>query len=105
MEITTPDGTTIRGALPEIAPYSEARVDVNWTVPVDAAIGNQTLSFMVDPDNIVTADANLTNNYATLDIFIGRMPVAGMVLSDNVYTFENVTIDASSSYEMPREVE
>ncbi|MBA88529.1 MAG: hypothetical protein CMB16_04605 [Euryarchaeota archaeon] len=100
MEITTPDGTTIRGALPEIAPYSEARVDVNWTVPVDAAIGNQTLSFMVDPDNIVTADANLTNNYATLDIFIGRMPVAGMVLSDNVYTFENVTIDASSSYDV-----
>ena len=100
MEITTPDGTTIRGALPEISPYSEARVDVNWTVPIDAAIGNQTLSFMVDPDNVVTADANLTNNFASLDIYIGRMPVAGMVLSDNVYTFENVTIDATSSYDV-----
>ena len=57
------------------------------------------LSFMVDPDNVVTADANRTNNYAELDIFIGRMPVADMTLGDNVYTFENVTIDASASYD------
>ena len=39
MEITTPDGTTIRGNLPALAPYSEGRVEVNWTVPTDAAIG------------------------------------------------------------------
>ena len=75
MEITTPDGTTIRGNLPALAPYSEGRVDVNWTVPSDAAIGIQTLSFVVDPDEIVTADANTSNNFASLDIYIGRMPV------------------------------
>ena len=100
MEITTPDGTTIRGNLPALAPYSEGRVDVNWTVPSDAAIGIQTLSFVVDPDEIVTADANRTNNFASLDIYIGRMPVAVMTLADNVYTFENVTIDASASYDV-----
>ena len=99
MEITTPDGTTIRGNLPALAPYSEGRVDVNWTVPTDAAIGIQTLSFVVDPDETVTADANRSNNDASLDIFIGRMPVANMVLMDNVYTFENVSIDASGSYD------
>ena len=98
MEITTPDGATIRGNLPALAPYSEGRVDVNWTVPNGASIGIQTLSFVVDPDEIVTADANRTNNFASLDIFIGRMPVALMTLADNVYTFENVTIDASASY-------
>ena len=54
---------------------------------------------MVDPDNVVTADANRTNNYAELDIFIGRLPVANLAASDNVYTFENVTIDASASYD------
>ena len=99
MEITTPDGTTIRGNLPALAPYSEGRVDVNWSVPSDAAIGIQTLSFVVDPDETVTADANRSNNDASLDIFIGRMPVANMVLMDNVYTFENVSIDASASYD------
>ena len=99
MEITTPDGTTVRGTIPPISPYNEARVSVNWSVPLDAAIGTQTLSFMVDPDNVVTADANRTNNYAELEIFIGRLPVADLSLSDNVYTFENVTIDASASYD------
>ena len=100
MEITTPDGATIRGTLPALAPYTEARVEVNWTVPIDAAIGNQTLTFMVDPDQTVTADANRSNNGASLDIYIGRMPVANMTLYDGVYTFENVTIDASASYDI-----
>ena len=68
MEIITPDGTTIRGNLPALAPYSEARVDVNWTVSASAPIGNQTLSFMVDPDELVTADANRSNNDASLDL-------------------------------------
>ena len=99
MEITTPDGATIRGDLPALGPYFEGRVEVNWTVPLDAAIGIQTLSFVVDPDENVTADANRSNNYASLDIFIGRMPSAVMTLGDGVYTFENVTIDASSSYD------
>ena len=99
MEITTPDGTTVRGTLPALSPYSEARVDVNWTVPENTAIGIQTLSFVVDPDNTVTADANRSNNVASLDIFIGRMPIANMVLTDNVFTFENVSIDASGSYD------
>ena len=79
MEIMTPDGT-VRETLPSISPYNEARVTVNWSVPVDAPVGNQTLSFMVDPDNLVTADADRTNNYAELDIFIGRMPVADLTL-------------------------
>ena len=100
MEITTPDGSTIRGALPEIPPYSEARVDVNWTVPNNSAIGNQTLSFMVDPDNNVTEDENRSNNGASLDVFIGRMPVADLTIIDEKYTFENVTIDATASYDV-----
>jgi len=100
MEITTPDGSTVRGVLPALTPYSEARVDVNWTVPSNTPVGVKTLSFMVDPDETVTADANRSNNGASLDIFVGRMPVADMVLLDNVYTFENVSIDASASYDI-----
>ena len=32
MEITTPDGATVRGTLPALTPYSEARVDVNLSL-------------------------------------------------------------------------
>ena len=99
MEITTPDGATIRGDLPALAPYTVARVDVNWSVPLDAPIGNQTLSFMVDPDETVTADANRSNNAASLDLFVGRLPEANIILGDDVLTFENVSIDASGSFD------
>ena len=91
MEITTPDGSTVRGVLPALSPYSEARVDVNWTVPVNTPIGIKTLSFMVDPDETVIEDTNRSNNGASLDVFIGRMPVANMIILDDVYTFENVS--------------
>ena len=100
MEITTPDGSTVRGVLPALSPYSEARVDVNWTVPVNTPIGIKTLSFMVDPDETVIEDTNRSNNGASLDVFIGRMPVANMIILDDVYTFENVSIDASGSYDV-----
>jgi hypothetical protein len=99
MEITTPDGATVRGTLPALSPYSEARVDVNWTVSSEAPIGDQTLSFMVDPDNLVTQDANRSNNAASLEIFIGRMPMASMTLADGVLTRENVIIDATASFD------
>jgi hypothetical protein len=100
MEIVTPDGTTIRGNLPALSPYTEARVDVNWTVSVDAPIGTQTLTFMVDPDEVVTADANRSNNNASLEIFIGRMPDASMIIDDGLYTFENISFDASASTDL-----
>ena len=99
LQITTPDGNTIRGNLSALSPYSEGRVDVNWTVPTDAPIGNQTLSFFVDPDANVTEDMNRTNNEASLDIFVGRLPSAQVDVFDDVYTFENVTIDASTSFD------
>jgi len=99
MQVTTPDGNSIRGNLPALSPYSEGRIDVNWTVPENAQIGNQTLSFFVDPDANVTADANRSNNAASLDIYIGRLPTAIVNLTDGVYTHENVTIDASGSFD------
>lgn len=100
MEIVTPDGTTIRGNLPALSPYTEARVDVNWTVTMNAIVGNQTLTFEVDPDQTVTADANRSNNNASLDIFIGRMPEASMIINDGLYTFENISFDASASTDL-----
>ena len=99
MEIITPDGTSFRENIPPIAAYSEQRITVNWTVAQNEPIGNKTLSFTVDPDETVTQDANRSNNYASVGIFIGRAPTADIVIDEGKYTFENVTLDATASFD------
>ena len=99
VEITTPDGTSIREPVPSIPSYGESRVIVNWTVPNTSTIGNQIMSITVDPDETVTEDGNRTNNYAEVQIFVGRVPTAQITITDGVYTYENVTLDASASFD------
>ena len=57
------------------------------------------LNIVVDPDDLVTEDTNKTNNVASVEVFIGRTPTAQITVIDGVYTFENVTIDASASFD------
>ncbi len=100
IEVTTPDGTTIRSNIPGVAPYSEQRVIVNWTVPEGADIGDQILEFVVDPDEMITEDSNRSNNMASIIISIGRLPTADLnIYDEGKYTFENVTINASASFD------
>ncbi len=100
VEVTTPDGTPIREPVPPIPSYGEARVVVNWTVPASAQIGIQNMSILVDPDETVTEDGNRSNNFANVEIFVGRVPTAQATVTDGVYTFENVTLDASTSFDI-----
>ena len=99
MEIVVPDGSSIRQAVPSIEPYSEQRIIVNWTVPEGTTIGNKTLTFTVDPDELITGDANRSNNQAQVEIFIGRAPNASITISTGNFTFEDVFIDASASFD------
>jgi hypothetical protein len=99
IEVITPDGTSIRENIPAIPSYSEERITVNWTVPAETSIGNQTLSFTVDPDELVTEDANRTNNDAQINIFIGRAPTASLNVDEGKLTFENITLNASQSFD------
>ena len=99
IDVTTPSGTVITEPLPAIPSYGEARVDVEWTVPPSEPIGIQNLNIEVDPDELVVEDSNRSNNLANVEIFIGRTPTAQAVVIDGVYTFDNVTIDASSSFD------
>ena len=99
IEVVTPDGTSIRESVPAIASYSEQRISVNWTVPTNAPIGNQTLSFTVDPDELVTEDANRSNNAASVDVFIGRAPVAAFSYDEGKYTFDNIILNATGSFD------
>tara|TARA_Y100000589_G_scaffold86238_1_gene80238 strand:+ start:7518 stop:11252 length:3735 start_codon:yes stop_codon:yes gene_type:complete len=99
IEVTTPTGTVISEPLPSIPSYGEARIDVEWTVPQDEPIGLQNLLIEVDPDELVTEDSNRTNNLASVEVFVGRTPTAEVTVTDGVFTRENVTIDASASYD------
>ena len=54
----------------------------------------------VDPDETVTEDGNRSNNFANVEIFVGRVPTAQISVSDGVYTFENVTLNASTSFDI-----
>ena len=97
MEVIVPGGESSRQAVPSIDAYSEQRINVDWTVPEGATIGNQTLTFTVDPDEFIAGDANRSNNQATVDIFIGRAPNASITIDSGNYTFEQVFIDARAS--------
>ena len=99
MEIVVPDGDSSRQAVPSIDAYSEQRIVIDWIVPEETTIGNQTLTFTVDPDELITGDANRSNNQATVDVFIGRAPNASISIDTGNYTFENVLIDARSSFD------
>ncbi|MGB2167887.1 MAG: hypothetical protein ACPH76_01460 [Poseidonia sp.] len=99
MEIETPDNTVLREAIPAVAPYAEERVLVNWSVPANMMIGTAAMTFTVDPDQNVTADANRSNNDASISIFIGRAPTAAMTVDEGKYTFENVTLNATGSFD------
>ena len=99
MEIIVPDGDSSRQAVPSIGAYSEQRITIDWIVPEGATIGNQTLTFTVDPDELVTGDANRSNNQATIDVFIGLAPNASITIDTGNYTFEDVFIDARASFD------
>ena len=99
MEVVVPGGQAIRQAVPAIDAYSEQRIIVDWTVPEGATIGSQSLTFTVDPDELVAGDANRSNNQASVDIFIGRSPNASMSIESGKYTFEDVLIDARTSFD------
>ena len=57
------------------------------------------MTFTVDPDELITGDANRSNNQATVDVFIGRAPNASITIDTGNYTFEDVFIDARSSFD------
>ena len=99
LEITAPDGSTSRSSVPALGAFSEARVDVSWTVPASQAIGDVTLAFEVDPDQLVTNDANRSNNADSLSLFIGRLPTVVLASVVPSLTYVALPLDATQSYD------
>ena len=65
-------------------------------------IGNLELRWEADTNGVNTSDANLQNNIATVDLFVGRVPTP-VVANSTGMTNENIVLDATASYdEEPR---
>lgn len=97
LEVDAPDGTQIRGTIPALSAFQEERVIVNWTVPENQPIGTVSVTFEVDPDGLITEDENLSNNVGQFEIYIGRLAIPVIDIVDSVFTFDNVSLDATSS--------
>ena len=98
MKITAPDGTITTANIPALPGFGEARVSAIWNVPTNQAIGDVSATFEVDPDKLVTNDADWSNNIGTISsLFIGRAPEVSIEDIQSDYTFSNITIDASQS--------
>ena len=76
------------------------KVNFTWTVPCRSKpIGMWSPSaWEADPDAVNSADANSTNDYAQLNLNVGRLPTA-LANSSSVQTNQVALIDASQSFD------
>ena len=96
--VTLPDGTVTEAYLPALETYEVFKMNLNWTVPEGTAIGNLELRWEADNNGVNTADANLQNNIATVNLFVGRVPTP-VVANSTGMTNENIVLDATASYD------
>ena len=97
IEVTAPDGTTSRGAVPALGGLEIAQTQVTWIVPSTQPIGTVQIGFEVDPDDLMIIDDNHSNDAANFSMFIGRLPTADMIQPPATKTLTEVHIDARSS--------
>ena len=96
--MTGPDGQTTSFTLPPLPTYAAHKVNFTWIVPSDQAIGVVPVTWEADPTNVNSADANADNDVAQLAMFVGRLPTP-MLENASALTLEEVTLDASSSFD------
>ena len=98
MAITHPDGQTSSYPLPSLATYEAHKVNFTWLVPSDQIIGTVPVSWQADPDGVNTADANASNDYAEISMYVGRLPTP-QIINTSALTLEKIQIDASGSFD------
>jgi hypothetical protein len=98
LEMVEPDGSTQRKDIDALPPVGDTVKQFSWTVPSEQPSGWVTFSFEVDPDDLMeNDDVNQSNDMATFDIYIGRIPSASLAAIPPTPTLTNLTIDATGS--------
>ena len=97
LEMVAPDSTTERRTISALPPVGEDSLSFSWTVPTSQPLGNVDFTFEVDPDDQMTNDVNQSNDMATFGIFIGSIPVVGLVAVEPTPSFTEILLDGTSS--------
>ncbi|MFL2975777.1 MAG: CARDB domain-containing protein [Candidatus Thalassarchaeaceae archaeon] len=97
--VSAPDGSEVSSTVPPLESLQETRVLVNWTVPGSQPFGNVYLFFEVDPLEEIPEDGNRSNNLGSFVLYIGDLPIADLSVTNEILTFEELTLDASTSYD------
>jgi len=97
LEMVEPDGSAQRGGIDSLPPVGEDVLQFTWTVPAEQPSDWVSFSFEVDPDDLMTGDVNQSNDIATFDLYIGRIPSASLAAIPPTPTLTNFTIDATGS--------
>lgn len=98
LQIYPPTGNDFSLPLPALSTYEIYRTNFTWDVPDLASIGNVPIAWEADPQGLNSADANPSNDYAIIELFVGRLPTPAI----NHVTAETkveVFINASSSFD------
>ena len=97
LEIIAPDGTTSRVPVPALSPSSSVAVVVTWNVPPTQPVGDVAIQFEVDPDGVMTEDANQSNDIGEFGLFIGRLPEANLIQPPATRTLTMIPFDGRNS--------
>ncbi|HJM77767.1 MAG: CARDB domain-containing protein [Candidatus Thalassarchaeaceae archaeon] len=99
LRINAPDGSVVNGDVPPLASLEEARIEVNWTVPTSQSFGYVYIDFVVDPEEEISEDGNRSNNDGVFVLYIGALPLATLLISEESLTLDEVSLDGSGSHD------
>jgi len=97
VSMTDPSGNQTSTSIPALPSLEQITVELFWTVPEGADIGNSTVEWTVIPGAMNSGDADSSNDQGSLTIFIGRVPTIFIQNHSAVLTQDVLTIDASGS--------
>ena len=97
LRIDSPDGNRVFASVIPLASLEEARIEVNWTVPISQSFGYVYLEFLVDPDENFEEDGNKSNNYGSFSLFVGSLPTAILNHSLEFLTLDETILSGTSS--------
>ena len=98
LRIYPPTGNEFNLPVPSLSTYEIYKTNFTWNVPDNQPIGSIPISWESDPDEVNTADADPANDFAIIELFVGRLPTPE-INHVTEQTKVEVFINASSSFD------
>ena len=98
LRIYPPTGNEFNLPVPSLSTYEIYKTNFTWNVPDNQPIGSIPIAWESDPEEVNTADADPMNDYAIIELFVGRLPTPA-INHVTEQTKVEVFINASSSFD------